>query len=109
MNPILQTLRMKNIVVDDLEEMLGQLTGDEKRLWAAWQIDDVVSDKIRLNHAIVDLWLIKIFFIYRVFILPCDVNIALRVNVNRCPISILRSLVSACPVSSKAMTTTAAP
>ena len=49
MNPILQTLRMKNIVVDDLEEMLGQLTGDEKRLWAAWQINYVVSDKKELD------------------------------------------------------------
>jgi hypothetical protein len=49
MNPILQTLRMKNIVVDDLEKMLGQLTGDEKRLWAAWQINDVVSDKKELD------------------------------------------------------------
>ena len=49
MNPILQTLRMKNIVVDDLEEMLGQLTSDEKRLWASWQIDDVVSDKKELD------------------------------------------------------------
>ena len=43
MNPILQTLRMKNVVVDDLEEMLGQLTGDEKRLWASWQIDTMLS------------------------------------------------------------------
>jgi hypothetical protein len=49
MNPILQTLRMKNVVVDDLEEMLGQLTGDEKRLWASWQIDSVVSDKKELD------------------------------------------------------------
>ena len=49
MNPILQTLRMKNIVVDDLENMLGQLTGDEKRLWASWQINDVVSDKKELD------------------------------------------------------------
>ena len=49
MNPILQTLRMKNIVVDDLENMLGQLTGDEKRLWASWQIDSVVSDKKELD------------------------------------------------------------
>jgi len=49
MNPILQTLRMKNVVVDDLEEMLGQLTGDEKRLWASWQINDVVSDKKELD------------------------------------------------------------
>ena len=49
MNPILQTLKMKNIVVDDLEKMLGQLTGDEKRLWASWQINDVVSDKKELD------------------------------------------------------------
>ena len=49
MNPILQTLRMKNVVVDDLEKMLGQLTGDEKRLWASWQIDSVVSDKKELD------------------------------------------------------------
>lgn len=49
MNPILQTLKMKNIVVDDLENMLGQLTGDEKRLWASWQINDVVSDKKELD------------------------------------------------------------
>jgi len=49
MNPILQTLRMKNVVVDDLEKMLGQLTGDEKRLWASWQINDVVSDKKELD------------------------------------------------------------
>ena len=49
MNPILQTLRMKNVVVDGLEEMLGQLTGDEKRLWASWQIDSVVSDKKELD------------------------------------------------------------
>ena len=49
MNPILQTLKMKNVVVDDLEEMLGQLTGDEKRLWASWQINDVVSDKKELD------------------------------------------------------------
>ena len=49
MNPILQTLRMKNVVVDDLEEMLGQLTGDEKRLWASWQINDVVSNKKELD------------------------------------------------------------
>ena len=40
---------MKNVVVDDLEEMLGQLTGDEKRLWASWQIDSVVSDKKELD------------------------------------------------------------
>ena len=45
MNPILQTLKMKNVVVEDLEKMLGQLTSDEKRLWAAWQIDDVYNDK----------------------------------------------------------------
>ena len=49
MNPILQTLRMKNVVVDDLENMLGQLTGDEKRLWASWHIDSVVSDKKELD------------------------------------------------------------
>jgi len=49
MNPILQTLKMKNVVVDDLEKMLGQLTGDEKRLWASWQINDVVSDKKELD------------------------------------------------------------
>ena len=49
MNPILQTLRMKNIVVDDLEKMLGQLTSDEKRLWAAWQIDGVDNDKKELD------------------------------------------------------------
>lgn len=40
---------MKNVVVDDLEKMLGQLTGDEKRLWASWQINDVVSDKKELD------------------------------------------------------------
>ena len=49
MNPILQTLKMKNVVVEDLEKMLGQLTSDEKRLWAAWQINDVVSDKKELD------------------------------------------------------------
>lgn len=49
MNPILQTLKMKNIVVDDIEQMLGQLTSDEKRLWAAWQINGVDSDKKELD------------------------------------------------------------
>lgn len=49
MNPILEKLRMKHAVVDNLEEMLGQLTVDEKRLWASWQIDDVVSDKKELD------------------------------------------------------------
>ena len=49
MNPILQTLKMKNVVVEDLEHMLGQLTNDEKRLWAAWQIDDVSNDKKELD------------------------------------------------------------
>ena len=49
MNPILQTLKMKNVVVEDLEKMLGQLTSDEKRLWAAWQIDDVYNDKKELD------------------------------------------------------------
>lgn len=49
MNPILEKLRMKYAVVDNLEEMLGQLTVDEKRLWASWQIDDVVSDKKELD------------------------------------------------------------
>ena len=49
MNPILQTLKMKNVVVEDLEKMLGQLTSDEKRLWAAWQIDGVYNDKKELD------------------------------------------------------------
>ena len=49
MNPILQTLKMKNVVVEDLEHMLSQLTNDEKRLWAAWQIDDVSNDKKELD------------------------------------------------------------
>ena len=49
MNTILQTLKMKNVVVEDLEYMLSQLTNDEKRLWAAWQIDDVSNDKKELD------------------------------------------------------------
>ena len=49
MNPILQTLKMKNVVVEDLEKMLGQLTSDEKRLWAAWQIDVVYNYKKELD------------------------------------------------------------
>lgn len=49
LNPILQKLRVKYVVVDNLEEMLGQLTVDEKRLWASWQIDDVVSEKKELD------------------------------------------------------------
>ena len=52
--------------------------------------DDSARADVRLNHGVVDLWLVKETAQFVVVVLPNDVNVVLTVNVEGRPVAVLR-------------------
>ena len=52
---------------------------------------DSTTTEIRLDHGVVNLWLVEIPVEFVEIVLPNNVNVVLAVDVQRRPVSILRS------------------